>query len=140
MRVVADCSIVVASALGETISDLVGVFERLLRRPELEILVPSIWPSEVANALLMAERKGRISNTSRQDSLARCFQCLPTIEPPPTEADLHRITALAVRHRLTIYDALYVDLAVRTNSVLASLDDAMLRAARTEGVAVLGDP
>lgn len=50
-----------------------------------------------------------------------------------------RLTALARRHRLTAHDAAYLELAEREAIPLATLDDALARAARAEHIPIIGD-
>ena len=100
-------------------------------------LVPMLWPLEVANVLLMAERRHRIVSAERSQALG-WFAALP-IEidyeaAHPAWADL---PALAVQHRLTAYDAAYLELARRRGLPLATLDQELAAAARAEGLGVL---
>jgi predicted nucleic acid-binding protein len=97
---------------------------------------PAHYPLEVANGLLTALRRGRLT----PDQAAAAVVALATI---PIEIDsetpgriLDGIWELAARHRLTIYDAAYLDLAIRRQLPLASLDDSLARAASSEGIAL----
>ena len=139
--IVADCSIISALCLREDEPHLRGRVAAF-RASVLSdvIIVPAIWPVELANALVNAERKKRINAADRDLALAEAFAMVSAVESPPTESDMRSVLDLAVRYRLSVYDALYVELARRTDSVLASLDDAMLRAAVSEGIAVLDGP
>lgn len=97
-------------------------------------LVPSLWKIEVANGLQMALRRNRIHPDYRDLALKR-LQSLP-IEIDP-ETSLHVWSAgiaLADRHRLTIYDAVYLELAIRRRLPLASLDKALVEAGRQAGL------
>lgn len=99
-------------------------------------VVPGLWRLEVGNALLMAERRGRLHAPQLADAL-RFLEALP-IETDP-ETGLHAWTASAIlarRHRLSLYDACYLELALRLGLPLASFDTALLVAAGAEGVAV----
>jgi predicted nucleic acid-binding protein len=60
------------------------------------------------------------------------------IEPPPLVADLPRLQVLSDRHRLTAYDMAYLDLALRFGLPLATGDSELRRAARVEGIELLG--
>ena len=93
--------------------------------------VPQVWHLEVRNALLVAERRGRISpggTTARLKSLKE----LPIYTD--TEPDLETALELARRHRLEINDAMYLELAARRNEALATLDAALVRAATAAGL------
>lgn len=90
--------------------------------------VPSIWPLEVSNALLVAERRGRISAADAA-ALASALQALPIeIDAGSGAPDLAECIALARKLGLTTYDAAYIELARRRGLPLATLDQ-KLRAA-----------
>jgi len=98
------------------------------------ILVPAHWPTEVSNALLMATRRKRIPEGRAQmfwDELA----VLPiAIEPALSLPQVKSVLALCDRHSLTVYDAAYLELAIRAAMPLATLDAALQRAATAEGL------
>ena len=103
----------------------------LERLKEEGAVVPNLWYLETRNALLAAERRGRLSAEAvdeRLDSL----KGLPirTDQGP----DLQSALNLARSHGLSFYDALYLELAKRESSELATLDGALGRAAAAEGV------
>ena len=98
-------------------------------------LVPAIWHVELANALLAAERRRRIT-AEEIEHVYRLLNRLTieTDDPVLTPAPL---LALARAHRLTAYDAAYLDLTLRRHLPLATRDAALCRAAETVGVALL---
>ena len=98
---------------------------------EQRALVPQLWHFETRNALLTAERRGRI----RPDQLPQRMSFLNTI-PVSTdyEPNFDAAMQLARTHRLTFYDALYLELAKRRNAQLATLDKSLASAASNEGV------
>ena len=99
---------------------------------------PSLWPLEVLNALLMAERRRRIEPDKRQE-LIGVLQTLPIFLDKETTAQAWTITTrLAERYRLTLYDAAYLELAQRLELPLATLDKELRDAANTLGVPLLG--
>lgn len=103
-------------------------------------VVPGHWHAEVANALLMGERGKRAtpSDTSRfADRLRKLDLVVDTLHPDEV---IDRILPLARAHRLTIYDAMYLELAERRGLPLASLDNKLNAAARSVGVPLLGEP
>lgn len=104
--------------------------------PEDQAQVPSIWASELANVLLMAERRKRLTSTETASVLAR-LQHLP-IEVVSLEVDviLAQVLPLAREHRLSVYDAVYLALAIREQIPLATLDQDLIRAARTADVPI----
>lgn len=98
--------------------------------------VPVIWHYEVANTFRMAVRKGRITTDLRQE-LMDSLNMLP-IEIDVAGSDhIPTVNALADRFDLTVYDAAYLDLALRRELTLATLDNELAAAARAAGVAML---
>jgi predicted nucleic acid-binding protein len=97
--------------------------------------VPVLWRIEVGNALLTNERRGRLP-AGRVEAICRQLDALPIQPDPETTAHAWGTTiALARKHRLTVYDACYLELAQRRRLKLASFDAALLRAAAAEGIA-----
>jgi predicted nucleic acid-binding protein len=99
-------------------------------------LVPALWWFEVRNTLIMSERRGRITETDTSDFLRALGRLSVTVDYAPDEA---AVLALSRRHRLTVYDASYLELAHRENLTLATLDTELLRAARAEHQPLLGE-
>ena len=93
-------------------------------------LVPELWHLEVRNLLIVAERRGRVGAAGLENGLRRVGE-LPI--RTDTEPSLGTALALARRHRLTIYDALYLELALRADAPLATVDRALAGAAVAEG-------
>ena len=100
--------------------------------------VPSFWRIEVANGLEMAVRRGRISALYRDTMLAD-FQARPIrIDQQTNQYAWTEIKRLAEHHRLTLYDAAYLELAIRLDLPLATLDRALRSAAEAERILLLG--
>jgi predicted nucleic acid-binding protein len=100
-------------------------------------IVPSHWPLEVANALLMAERRQRITTAFRSAAL-QDLGALPIILDDETSARAWRETLqLAETYRLTAYDAAYVELAHRRALPLATLDAELRLAAHALGITLI---
>lgn len=97
-------------------------------------IVPQHWHFEIRNALLEAERRGRIVQGTIAAHLNRLSNLSIRTDQTP---DLDAALELARRHRLTFYDALYLELALRRSLFLATLDKALERAANAEGVFML---
>jgi len=97
-------------------------------------MVPPHWWFEVRNVMLVGERRKRISATQTIYFLARLSRLRIMEAQRPADAG---IFALARRHRLTFYDAVYLELAERENVALATLDEELAEAARAEGVALV---
>lgn len=99
-------------------------------------IAPAHWPLEVANALLMAERRQRISTEFRNAAL-RDLAALPiTLDAETSIRAWHETLRLADAYRLTAYDAAYLELAHRLALPLATLDAELRVAAQALGLAV----
>lgn len=101
-----------------------------------DAVTPALFWLEMRNLFLMNERRGRIDATMTDRALALLAALPITLDSAP---DGPAIMALARRHRLSAYDAAYLELAQRLNVPLATLDAALQAAARAEDVAVLTD-
>jgi predicted nucleic acid-binding protein len=101
-----------------------------------QLWVPSLWWYEIANALVVVCRRGRLDATNSREILRLLGRLPVTTASPPVGDELRRLHALAVKHDLSAYDAAYLDLA-RTLSVdLGTLDQRLTAAARDEGLTV----
>ena len=100
--------------------------------------VPALWRLEVANILEMGVRRGRNDAAFRDATLAD-LSLLPITLDAETDRQAWGATLrLAERHRLTLYDAAYLELALRRAIPLATLDVELRAAASAEGVKLLG--
>lgn len=100
--------------------------------------VPALWRLEVANVLEMGVRRGRHDAAFRDATLAD-LALLPIRTDPETDRHAWSATLrLAERHRLTVYDAAYLELAQRRGLPLATLDAELRDAASAEGVILMG--
>ena len=95
-----------------------------------QAFVPAIWPLEVGNVLLVAERKKRLS----QASVVRFLELLGglpiVVEQETPERMFKEIVSLAREHRLSTYDASYLDLAMRLDLPLSTQDTSLVKAAK----------
>jgi predicted nucleic acid-binding protein len=132
---VLDASIALAWAYNnENTSGTRLVFEKVLAEGAW---VPGLWRLEVANVLEMGVRRARTDAAFRDATLADLLSLPISID---TETNVHAWTEtldLAERHRLTLYDAAYLELAIRRALPLATLDAELISAARTEKIDVL---
>lgn len=97
--------------------------------------VPSLWRLEVANGLLMSLRRGKINREYRDAALADLAKLDIKTDPGTDRHAWGRTRDFADRFRLTLYDAAYLELAVRRGLKLAALDQALARAAGELGAA-----
>ena len=102
-----------------------------------QALVPAFWCSEVLNSLLVGERKGRISADQTRAFLEDLRALRPTLDNASLERVFQDTQALCRQNGLASYDALYVELAVRSGSPLATLDKNQRDAALAVGVTCL---
>src|SRR4051794_34453121 len=99
-----------------------------------EAVVPSLWRLEVANALVIGERRKRSTEAQATNFLAR-LELLPIVIDDETDARAWGETIrLARAHTLSAYDASYLEIAMRRGLPLASLDDQLKAAAVAIGV------
>ena len=98
-------------------------------------IAPGIWWYEMRNALLMNERRGRISSVD-------CRAAIDDLRDLPISVDnAHSdglLLEIASSHRLSVYDASYLEVAVRRGLAVASLDRRIVTVAETLGVEVVG--
>src|SRR5437660_8839433 len=101
-------------------------------------LVPAWWFIEITNVLAMAERKGRITPTQSDAFIADLSKLgIERDNESPDRAFTH-LLVLSRRHRLTSYDAIYLELAIRRSLPLATLDHDLRKTAKKLGVGLLG--
>ena len=114
------------------------VMDLLDRVAETGANAPLLWPLEALNGLLVAERRRRL-DPDRRARLAMFLRELPIRLDIETADQAWEATAkLAQDLKLTLYDAAYLELALRRRLPLASLDQDLRQAAAAVGVEVLG--
>lgn len=102
-------------------------------------IVPGLWFLEVGNALLSAERRGRLTPAESVHFLGLLCQLPIQVEELSPRQAWEEILSLARIYRLSTYDAVYLALAIRRGLPLASLDGDLCRAAAECGVQTLVD-
>ena len=113
--------------------------DSILDRLEMSVgFAPSIWPLEVCNVLLIAERRNRIGEADSARFIALLTELPIVVEQEPQERMMREIFALAREHQLSSYDASYLDLAMRKGLPIATLDKNLLAAAKRSKVPILG--
>ena len=132
--VVIDASVTAAWCFADEASDASRELHASLT--ERGAVVPLLWHAESANVLLTAVRRKRITDS-------QCAELLDLLETLPIETDgetahiRNRVFRLARAHGLTVYDAIYLDLAMRHAVPLATRDKALMQAAKAEGVGLV---
>lgn len=132
---VLDASVAIAGLSGEGSPEA----DRLVARAFQEtVVVPSIWLLEVANILTLKVRRGTLPARDRLLALRSIRDFWLSIDlVEPRSEQFESLIALADAHRLTTYDAAYLELAMRIGAPLATLDQALAKAARAESVELL---
>ena len=134
--IVLDASLVGPLAIPDEADDIAE--DALLDLLAAPIIVPSHWRLEVANMLRSALRRRRLTIPQRDDALARLSALPVTVDAIGWDAAWTGTIVLSDRHDLTPYDAAYVELAIRRQATLATRDKALTKAARAEGISVIG--
>jgi predicted nucleic acid-binding protein len=131
MGYVVDPSVVLAWLLPDETNPRADAFRVAIANGS-DAWIPAHWWLEIGNGLLMAERRGRITPQKIAEALS-LVNALPFQEDLETAEQVPvRTFTLARKHRLTIYDAAYLELAQRRGAILATLDDQLLKAAAKE--------
>jgi predicted nucleic acid-binding protein len=99
-------------------------------------VVPVLWHAECANLLLTAERRNRVSPEQSLE-LLELLASLPVETDEETARVRGPVFRLARKHRLTVYDAIYLDLAMHRGIPLATRDNELRRAAQAANVALI---
>jgi predicted nucleic acid-binding protein len=111
----------------------------LNRLTEATAVVPSIWPLEVVNVLLVAERNKRLSESDSIRFITLLSQLPIIVENEQPEKMMKELLALARKNNLSSYDASYLDLAMRKGFPIATLDSKLIEAARRIDVPIVAN-
>jgi predicted nucleic acid-binding protein len=135
MSVVVDASMTIAWLFDdERTADAHAVMRRVVAEGAF---VPTLWRLEVANVLHNAARRGRCDLTYVDRSLARLERLAIRSDEDTDRHAWDATLALSREEDLTLYDAAYLELAIRKGMPLASCDGPLLAAARRRNVEVL---
>jgi predicted nucleic acid-binding protein len=110
-----------------------AAYRRIAHDP---VVAPVLWWYELRNMLIVSERRGRL-DSAKSDRVLRLLRGLPVAIDADVEEE--SLMQLARRHGLTVYDAAYLELALRKGHELATLDAALSIAARAEKLPLIGD-
>jgi predicted nucleic acid-binding protein len=134
---VVDCSVTMAWCFEDecdALADAVlGVF------PETEVWVPALWPLEVANVLLVAERRDRLASADSARFLELLAGLPIVIDGGTHERAFGSVISKGRELGLSAYDAAYVDLAARLGARLATRDRKLKQACEQSGIEVFQD-
>lgn len=135
MIVVVDASLALSWMFADEQTPLcMGILQQVSRTGAV---VPTLWRLEMANSLQTAVRRRRIDATYR-DSMIQKLQLLPIeIDSETNEFAWTTTLHLAAIHRITVYDASYLELTIRRSLPLATRDDQLAAAAVAAGATLL---
>ncbi len=133
MPFVLDASVAASWALADEDHVMASLALACIRTDDA--LVPSLWWFEIRNILIVSERRGRLTEAATVSFLRSLSRLSIVIDRAPEDTT---VLALARRHRLTVYDASYLELAMREALPLATVDRDLHAAAEAEGAAILG--
>jgi predicted nucleic acid-binding protein len=132
---VVDASVAVTWCFGD---EATSQTDRLLERVRVTgAVAPAIWRLEVANVLIGAQRRGRMSASELDDALGALMALPIVIDHEASGVAWTDVARLARNELLTSYDATYLEVALREGIPLATLDNDLRRAALRCGVALL---
>jgi predicted nucleic acid-binding protein len=133
--IVLDASLVVALIFREdNVADPASIYDLLLAT---QLSVPAHWPAEVANALWTNKRRKRITADMIGTATGHLAAFKPRIDAPPSLDGMPALVQFAERERLTVYDAIYVQLALSNNASLATIDKDVRACAKRLNISLL---
>jgi predicted nucleic acid-binding protein len=135
-RFVVDASVVLTWCFPDENSAVAQRVAQMFKKGDSAV-APSFWPHEVLNALLVGEKRKRISGRLVQTFLADLAALPIVLHPSPAELVFEQVQILCREHGLTAYDAAYLDLAKTNGLPLATLDEDLIRACAKTGVALI---
>ena len=104
---------------------------------ESEAIVPSVWSLEVVNVLLVAERRKRLKQVDSVRFITLLSQLPIAVEHEAPAQMMKDLLALGRASNLSSYDASYLDLAMRKDCPIATLDKKLMEAAQKVDVKIL---
>lgn len=104
--------------------------------PTADVLVPRLWHLEIANILVVSERRGRCTQADSTNWLGFLGGLPITVDGETERRAWAETIAFSRQHNLSMYDAAYIELAVRENVAIASLDKPLIAAAKAVGVPI----
>lgn len=107
------------------------------RLAESTAIVPPIWPLEVVNVLLVAERRNRLKQVDSVRFITLLSQLPIVVEHEGPERKMKDLLSLGRANNLSSYDAAYLDLAMRNDCPIATLDKKLIIAAKNVDVTIL---
>lgn len=134
-RFVIDCSVVMAWCFVDEADEYADSVLDMLA--SAEAVAPSIWALEVANVLLVGERRNRLKEADSARFIELLRELHITADNETADHALSEILSIGREQGLSSYDAAYLELAMRHGLALATRDDALRRAAKKFGVRLI---
>jgi len=135
--IVIDASVALAWCFPDEASDYAD--DVLVALEGHSILVPTLWPIEITNALLVAERRKRIKQSGIRQFVELLNGLTVVMASQSVTESVSNILPLAREYSLSAYDAAYLDVAVRHSAPLATLDNNLQKAGRKAGIEIFND-
>lgn len=135
MQFVLDCSVAISWCLVDEDNDYADGI--LTTMPDAEAFLPGIWSLEIANVLLVAERRNRLTQEQSEEAIALLQSLLIHVDAATNAKALITTLALGRQEGLAAYDAAYLELALRLGLPLATIDTRLAEAASRCGVELL---
>ncbi|HET9409999.1 MAG TPA: type II toxin-antitoxin system VapC family toxin [Candidatus Sulfotelmatobacter sp.] len=134
-RFVLDASVALAWFLDHPVPSFAHHVRKVLSNGGHRAVVPGLWQLEMANGFVMAERRGLVASMDTDRFLHELDLLVKqTVEVASSFVHLSRAVNSARQHRLTAYDAVYLDLARELLLPIATLDRQLRAAASQAGV------
>ena len=135
-RFVVDASVVLTWCFPDENAALANRVAQMFKEGDSAI-APSFWPHDVLNALLVGEKRKRISGDLIRTFLTDLTTLPIVLQELQADAVFDRIQSLSREHGLTTYDAAYLDLAQTNGLPVATLDEDLIRACATTGIELI---
>jgi predicted nucleic acid-binding protein len=132
MQFVLDCSVAISWCLVDENNPTANSI--LAMMPNAEAFVPGIWSLEIANVLLVAERRNRITQEQSEEAIVLLHSLLIQVDTATDANALGTTLVLGRQEGLAAYDAAYLELALRLGLPLATIDTRLAQAATRCGV------
>lgn len=138
-KFVLDASVALRWILDKRMPPYAQRMQRLIGREEAQPVVPNLWHLEMGDGVVMAERRKVLDRGSAARAFALLEQMAAKVN---TDSSLdfpgRRAVAAARQYHITVYDAVYLVLAIHLGLALATLDSQLEKAAEAAGVAIFG--
>jgi predicted nucleic acid-binding protein len=132
---VLDCSVAISWLMPDEENSLSSALLKQVAKKGA--IVPVIWHLEVGNVLLVAQRNNRITSEQRHSALYTLDELPITVDKLTSNHAWQETMALAEFYNLSLYDACYLELALRMNIPIATFDKQLKKAAQKRNVAVI---